>query len=204
MFTKKQFITLLAVAAFVFIIIATICYWLAYEKGLGDTPVNPNGTIETFKSEAPIIEVEDEAGKELRILPSTKIITKLLDQEGYVLEEGTIDTLSLLSKTMLEVQELFKTYTVEKFTAEEVILTKQMYIPKEAPSFSLGIEKNQIGIVVGGSKPSFTPLGLSTRDFSSRTVKLLEEKEIPLTIEQKRKLEKNAYYIEEILQNYSE
>ena len=204
MFTKKQFITLLAVAAFVFIIIASISYWLAYERGIRDNQANPNGAIETFKSEAPIIEVDREDGKELRVLPTTKIVTRLLDQEGYVIEEGTIDTLSLLSKTMLEVQELFKSYTVEKFTPEEVVLTKQMYIPKEAPSFSLGIQKDQIGIVIGGSKPSFTSLGLSTRDFSSRTVKLLEEEEIQLTIEQKRKLEKNAYYIEEILQNYSE
>ena len=202
MFTKKQFITLLTVAAFVFIIIATACFQLAYRKGISDPIVNPDAVIETFDPEEPIVEVETE--EDGRILPTTKITAKLLDQEGYIVEEQALNTLSLLSKTMGEVQALFKDYQIEKFTPEEVILTRQTYIIKEAPSFALGIENNQIGIVVEGKTPSFINLGLSTRDFSKRTVELISNQSIQLTIEQKRKLEKDAYYIEEILQNYSE
>lgn len=202
MFTKKQFITLLTVATFVFIIIATVCFQLAYRKGISDPIVNPNAVIETFDPEEPIVEVETEESS--RILPTTKITAKLLDQEGYIIEEQSLNTLSLLSKNMEEVQALFKDYRIEKFTPEEVILTRQTYIVKEAPSFSLGIEQNQIGIIVGGRTPSFINLGLNTRDFSARTIELISNQSIQLTIEQKRKLEKDAYYIEEILQNYSE
>ncbi|MEF9960201.1 MAG: hypothetical protein RR776_09545 [Niameybacter sp.] len=202
MFTKKQFLTLLTVAVFVFIIVTSGCYWLAYQKGLSAPIVNPDAVIETFETEEPISEVEVKDNS--RILPTTKVQAKILDQEGYIIEEKYLDTLSLLSKTMEEVGALFEDYKIEKFTPEEVILTRQMYIAKEAPSFSLGIEKGEIGILVGGSTPSFIQLGLSTRDFSAWTVELLSREHIHITVEQKRKLEKDAYYIEEILQNYSE
>ena len=138
------------------------------------------------------------------ITPDTRITLKVLDQNDLIVEQQEISSMSLLGKNSEELLNLFKGYELEHFTDKEVILTKTMYVVSEAPSYKLGVEGDEIGIVVGGSNPSFISLNLYTKDFSSHTVEILKEKAISLTIEQKNRLEKDAYYIEEILQNYNE
>lgn len=206
MFTKKQFITLLGVAVIIFLVLFTAFYTVAYRKGLEESIVNPNALIETFEGVSEVEEVSGEAEiKEDRVItPDTRVTLKVLDQNDLVVEQQEISSLSLLGKNAGELLNLFKGYELEGFTEEEVVLTKQMYIVSEAPSYKLGVEGNEIGILVGGSRPDFISLNLYTKDFSAHTVQMLKERAISLTIEQKNKLEKNAYYIEEILQNYNE
>ena len=206
MFTKKQFITLLFISAIIFLILFAVFYTVAYKKGLEDSIVNPNAVIETFDATYEIEQVEEvrEVKEDGYILPDTKIIIKVLDQNNFLIEEQEVSTVSLLNKTLEDITRIFKEYDVEKFTDQEVILTKRMHRITKVPSYQLGVEGEIIGIIVEGSEPAFISLKLYTKDFSSHTIKLLKNRPISLTIEQKRKLETNAYYIEEILQNYNE
>lgn len=203
MFTKKQFITLLGTAAIVFLLLFAAFYAVSYKKGLEESIVNPDAIIETFDPayEVEQVEVLKEDG---HILPETKVIIRVLDQNNELIEEQEVNAESLLNKTLEDIKKVFKDYKVEKFMDDEVILTKSMYRVTKAPSYKLGIEGDKIGIVVEGDQPGFITLNLYTKDFSARTVEMLQERSVNLTIEQKRKLEKNAYYIEEILQNYNE
>lgn len=206
MFTKKQFITLLGVAVIVFLVLFTAFYTVSYRKGLEESIVNPNALIETFEGVSDIEEVsgEIEIREDTLITPNTRVILKVMDQNDSIVEQQEVSALSLLGKNADDLLSLFRGYELEQFTEDEVILTKQMYVVSEAPSYKLGVEGNEIGILVGGSRPSFISLSLYTKDFSTHTVEMLKERAISLTIEQKNKLEKNAYYIEEILQNYNE
>lgn len=204
MFTKKQFITLLGIAVVIFLIFFTAFYTVSYRKGLEESIVNPNALIETFEGISDIDEVSGEVEEDSVITPDTRITLKVLDQNDLIVEQQEISSMSLLGKNSEELLNLFKGYELEHFTDKEVILTKTMYVVSEAPSYKLGVEGDEIGIVVGGSNPAFISLNLYTKDFSSHTVEILKEKAISLTIEQKNRLEKDAYYIEEILQNYNE
>lgn len=203
MFTKKQFITLLFTSGIIFLILFAAFYAVAYKKGLDESIVSPDAVIETFDATYETEQVEEVREKGY-ILPETKIIIKVLDQNNLLIEEQEVSTVSLLNKTLEDITRIFKDYHVEKFTDQEVILAKKMYRVTEAPSYKLGVEGDVIGIIVGGNEPAFISLNLYTKDFSAHTIEGLKNRPISLTIEQKKKLEKNAYYIEEILQNYNE
>lgn len=204
MFTKKQFITLLGIAIGIFLIFFTAFYTVSYRKGLEESIVNPDALVETFEDASAIDEVSEEVEEDSVIRPNTRITLKVLDQNDFLVDQQEINSLSLLGKNSEDLLNLFKGYEIDYFTDQAVSLTKRVYGISEAPTYKLGVQDNEIGIIVGGSQPSFISLKLYTKDFSTHTVEMLREQAISLTIEQKNRLEKDAYYIEEILQNYNE
>lgn len=204
MFTKKQFITLLGIAVGIFLIFFTVFYTVSYRKGLEESIVNPEALVETFEGVPDLDEESGEVEDGTFIKPDTVVTLKVIDQNDIVVDEQEINSLSLLGKTSEDLLELFKGYELDSFTDQEVSLTKRIYGVSEAPTYKLGVKDDEIGILVGGNQPSFISLRLYTKDFSVHTVEMLKEQAISLTIEQKNRLEKDAYYIEEILQNYNE
>lgn len=203
MFTKKQFIALLGIAIGIFLIFFTAFYTVSYRKGLEESIVNPNALVETFEGVSDRDEV-GEVEEDSVIRPDTRITLKVLDQNDFIVDQQEISSLSLLGKNSEDLLNLFKGYELDYFTDQAVSLTKRVYGISEAPTYKLGVKDDEIGIIVGGSQPSFISLKLYTKDFSTHTVEMLREQAISLTIEQKNRLEKDAYYIEEILQNYNE
>lgn len=204
MFTKKQFITLLGIAVGIFLIFFAVFYTVSYRKGLEESIVNPEALVETFEGVSDIDEASEEVEDGTVIKPDTVVTLKVIDQNDIVIDEQEINSLSLLGKTAEDLLELFKGYELDYFTDQAVSLIKRIYGVSEAPTYKLGVKDSEIGILVGGNQPSFISLRLYTKDFSVHTVEMLKEQAISLTIEQKNRLEKDAYYIEEILQNYNE
>lgn len=205
MLTKKQYISMLIAASIVFLAIFGIAY------------------IYTINHVEPIpIEKEDELYSEneidldtqsiaevsniqnVTILPSTKVEMRILDQDNNIISQEIIPTTSLLGLSQNEVKNLFKEYEIIYFNPDQVLLEKTRYIEPKEPEYKLGIENGEIGIITLSDQREFTSLGIAVKDFSKRTHMLLMNEMISLKPAQKEELQKDPYYIEYILQNYSE
>jgi hypothetical protein len=201
MLSKKQYWVTLTGGLLGFCILFAMVYLLTYMKQEKPEPVSfvaAEDVVDVIEAieEPPII-------IETVIEPHTFIEVRLIDEEGEILTTGTIHSQSLLGLSREEIEARFPTYEIEQFSSEKVLLIKrQQALIKER--YFLGIQEEWIGIVVVGETESFISLPLQAKLFSKNTNRLLQAKEIEITKAQKEQLMENPYYIEQILENYTQ
>ncbi|ONI44183.1 hypothetical protein AN641_08040 [Candidatus Epulonipiscioides gigas] len=135
------------------------------------------------------------------ILPTTKVEQIILDQNGDIISNDSINSYSVMGYTQEQLLQIYPTYQIDEFNENNVVLSKDVYIEQEPTIYYLGIENNEIGIKLNDE---FQKIGLQSDDFSSYENILLSHEIIAVSPEDKIKLEEDPYYIERMFQNLSE
>ncbi|OOB78269.1 MAG: hypothetical protein BEN18_07980 [Epulopiscium sp. Nuni2H_MBin001] len=196
MLTKLQYFALLLVAVGVF--------FGAFAKfGLDNTKIEvaqeeSEATPPTDIAQPNPNEVEDA----FNILPTTEVLMVLKDQENNIIDSQKLDPYTIMGLNKDDLSSIFPGYQVVAFSEEQIILEGNTYIKPEEIVYYLGVDGQDIGIVLGDD--GFLKIGLSVNDFSSYINTLLSHELIAVTMEERIQLENDPYYIERILQNLSE
>lgn len=204
MLTKKQYITMLVCASIVLLAIFTFTYIYTVTHMQSIIPEEEPGYEQQLRKDREEIVAEVSNLGQERILPSTEITMRILDQYNKVISEESVEPSSLLGLSQVEIEKVFDKCKVTQFDTRQVIIEKNEYIEPKPLEYTLGIEQGEIGIITEGEKPVFSSLGLSTKEFSKHTNLLFMNEMISISPAQKQKLEKDPNYIEYILQNLSE
>lgn len=200
MLNKKQLVRVISIAAIIFIIMFGSFYAYFYTTGTKE-PIVPEEVVQASSEGTMQPTKEQSVKQEIVILPSTEVTLELYENEILVsTQQIPVSTVMGLSEAKL--QEMFQGYTVEVFSAERVVLEEHTTPVKLPPSYQLGVQDEIIGIM-GTEDSEFISLNLSTRECPKAAVDLLRAG-IPITPQEKQKLQRNPYYIEAILQSYSE
>lgn len=203
MLNKKQFVTLLVGGAIVFFITFGLFFAYFYYQGIKEPLVEK----ESIEASVTLIDEKPSLGtiiEEAVILPTTKISLQLVDDQYRKITEKEVTSYPLVGVTKEELQRRFVDCKILQFDVNEVILQKQFISKNEVKSYSLVIQEGMLGILEKGNGSQFISLNLPEESFSSADLVLFEGQGLPISLKQKIQLQQEPYYIEQILQNYSE
>ncbi len=211
MFKRNQYIQLLLIGVGVFIFSFFIAYFIL--RNLTPAP----GELVFKKTGQEVVEVDTQGVKVQeenegqgertqvrRIQPTTTIQLLIANQEGKLIEEYTLDPLTLMSYDERILKQRFNPCELLAFSEEKVILRKTVDRPLQEPSYTLGVQEGMLCIIERGDKEQRINLGVDARQFSRQTYSALLKESMGITSQEKEKLLKNATYIETILQSYEE
>lgn len=210
--TKKQYCLMLGLAALLF----AGCFIIAFkvvsdkiareqiENQLPESQDSEDSTIyaqEVFVQEDVVLVPETA----VCITPATQIEVRLVDANGNLVLSEQLDALALLGVTEEQLIKQFSHYTLEKFSAEEVLLVQTQQAEEEVSlpkTYFLSIEDGFIGIEAVGESVTFTSLNIPAKDFPLAVTHQLQNQKIQLTEAQKQQLQQDAYYVETLFQMY--
>ncbi len=211
MFKKNQYIRLLLIGVGVFIFTFFIAYFVF--RNLTPAPSElvlkktGQGVVEVDSQGVKVQEQNEVQGESTQvrcIQPTTTIQLLIANQEGKLIEEYTLDPLTLMSYDERTLKQRFNPCELLAFSEEKVILKKTVDRPLQEPSYTLGVQEGMLCIIERGEKEQWIKLGVDARQFSRQTYSALLKESIGITSQEKEKLLKNATYIETILQSYEE
>lgn len=202
MLNKKEFVKLLIGGAIVFFAVFGTFFAYFYYQGMKE-PIVPKETIEVSSMVEDMTEVEIVEDQD-KVLHTTKVWIQVVDDQYSPIVKKEMSTLALVGLTRDELMRRFEGYKLIQFDESEVVLQKQLMAQATPKTYSLVIQEGMLGILEKGEASQFISLGLSEDAFSVADLVLLEGKGLDITLKQKIQLQQQPYYIEQILQNYSE
>ncbi len=202
-FMVKHYFAVLGSSVAVCIAVFLLTYFLIFKENSTPAPA-PAAKPETIIPNIPILDspLDEVLEQETMITPTTEVTITLKDQEGNIISEEIVDSITMLQLTEKDIKELFPDYDLIEFNEEFVVLEKSIYIEPEEVVYCLGFRGDDIGIIIGENE--FEPIGLNRNEFSSYVNTLLQHELISIDMEDRERLKQNPYYLENILQSISE
>ncbi|OON93707.1 MAG: hypothetical protein ATN32_08730 [Candidatus Epulonipiscium fishelsonii] len=199
----KHYFAVLGSSVAVCIAVFLLTYFLIFKENSTPAPA-PAAKPETIIPNIPILDspLDEVLEQETMITPTTEVTITLKDQEGNIISEEIVDSITMLQLTEKDIKELFPDYDLIEFNEEFVVLEKSIYIEPEEVVYCLGFRGDDIGIIIGENE--FEPIGLNRNEFSSYVNTLLQHELISIDMEDRERLKQNPYYLENILQSISE
>ncbi len=209
MCTLEEFKKLLIGGSMLFLILFILFWGYFYYTGRQAVAKTPEAeqAEDAFLQEQSV-QMPLHQGTVLEAVPTvandTKITLQMLDADGEVIAEEAIRNETLLGMTQTMVEQVFSEYTLTSFDAKEVCLQKQLQPFTTTATYTLVMRDKTLGILEAGAEGGFIPLQLPASTFTAKECALFEGSGLPITAKQKLQLQQQPYYIEQILQNYSE
>lgn len=211
MLSKKQYYGMLVVSIIVFVVVFTATYLYTHytsdENIRQPKKVVSKQSVDTLQhvEMTPSIQATPNENETIVINPSTKIVVDFMNEQDELIKSEALESSALLGYTREDLEDHFKDYTIREFTDKKVVLEKHIEGQATQSHYKIGCQGDGVGVVeIDGTQRQFIPIGISLEDFSVQTGELLKSEILEITTNQKQMLEKDPYYIEQILQSYNE
>ena len=198
MLSKKQYgLTLLAAVIVFFLMFALTAWFFSSRDKAGRSD-------EVVKKEQSMT-MQNEATKEVTILPQTKITLKIEDLTTHKEVKTHVNAESLLGLSEEELAKRFDDYTIETFSEKEVCLVKSMeseVVADHNATYVLGILGDNVCIKEKDATSRPVKIDYGVKHLSSYIYSIILNEEIEISSEQKEALLLNPNTLQKILQDY--
>jgi len=202
MFSKRGWEILLFGAVASFFLITLFSYMFYINSKPKTAKVEPfiSDPIKESKEETQMVMVTNVK----KIKADTNVVFEIVDQFGMVTQTNMYPGINWVGATRTSIGLLYPDYVITNFKEDQVVLTRVIERQIE-PDYVLTKEEGHIVIAIkrNGHKIFYKDTGLEQHDFSDKLGKALE-KGIPITMEQKDGILKDAQELYIILQEYDE
>ncbi|MHC1750150.1 MAG: hypothetical protein AB9856_17925 [Cellulosilyticaceae bacterium] len=211
MLSKKQYYNMLLASIVVFILVFMGAYlytqYASKENVKQTKRVIQKQSVDTLQNieATPSVKGTATPNHVITINPATKIVVDLVNSRDELVKTDFLESATLLGYTREDLDQHFKGYEIKEFTDRKLVLEKRIEDQTKVSQYKMGCQGDGVGIVVlEGTEKKFIPIGITLDDFSVQTGQLLKSEALEITTMQKQMLEKDPYYIEQILQSYNE
>ena len=211
MLRKKQYIRTLLAGSIIFFVIFVATYLYTSQNGIITSYDYREKEVPT-QSKLPIsVQMEEQIE---RIQLDTKITLLIRDELKGIIETLPIESTSLMGMSRMDIESLFKDYTVTAFNEDEVRLEKKLETLEEIqetvavsavkePYYVLGVQNDYICIKSTDGSQKVITIDRKATDLSRKMYSLLLKEQIKISELQKETLLHNAGEVQKILQDYA-